>query len=146
MADAIEHLQTLQTNGLAELQACSDEPTLRVWNTKYFGDKGLVKAALAGIGEVAKDQRATFGKEANRMKVALETVYETALAAAKEAALLAGLSSNPLDVTLPGRAKTRGRLHPATLILRQIYAIFADMGFQVYRTRESKLTSGTSNS
>jgi len=136
MADAIEHLQTLQTNGLAELQACSDEPTLRVWNTKYFGDKGLVKAALAGIGEVAKDQRATFGKEANRMKVALETVYETALAAAKEAALLAGLSSNPLDVTLPGRAKTRGRLHPATLILRQIYAIFADMGFQVYRTRE----------
>src|SRR4029078_11707179 len=35
-----------------------------------------------------------------------------------------------------GRARPRGRLHPATQILRQINAIFADLGFQVYRTRE----------
>jgi phenylalanyl-tRNA synthetase alpha chain len=39
-------------------------------------------------------------------------------------------------VTLPGRPRSRGRLHPATQILRQIYAIFADLGFQIYRTRE----------
>ncbi len=136
MAEATDDLTTLETTGLAELGSCADEPSLRSWNTKFFGDKGLVKAALAGIGKVPKDQRAAFGQDANRVKVALETAYETALAAAKEAALLASLAANPLDVTLPGRAKTRGRLHPATQILRQIYAIFADMGFQVYRTRE----------
>jgi phenylalanyl-tRNA synthetase alpha chain len=41
-----------------------------------------------------------------------------------------------LDVTLPGRPISRGRLHPATLTLRQIYRIFGDMGFQIYRSRE----------
>ncbi|MFM8321767.1 MAG: phenylalanine--tRNA ligase subunit alpha, partial [Chloroflexota bacterium] len=41
-----------------------------------------------------------------------------------------------LDVTLPGRAPVRGRLHPITATLRQIYRVFGDMGFQVYRSRE----------
>ena len=55
---ATADLQTLQDQGLSELQACPDEAALRAWNTKHFGDKGLVKAALAKIGSVPKDQRA----------------------------------------------------------------------------------------
>ncbi|HMT20105.1 MAG TPA: phenylalanine--tRNA ligase subunit alpha, partial [Promineifilum sp.] len=46
------------------------------------------------------------------------------------------LTANPLDVTLPGRIRPRGRLHPATQILRQVTAIFSQLGFQVYRTRD----------
>lgn len=133
---ANDGLQSLQEQGLAELRACTDEATLRAWNTKYFGDKGLVKAALTNIGKVPKDQRPAYGQAANRVKVALESAYEAALAEAKEKALQASLSANPLDVTLPGRPRPRGRLHPATQILREVYSIFADLGFQVYRTRE----------
>jgi phenylalanyl-tRNA synthetase alpha chain len=135
-ATATDELKTLESQGLAELQACADETALRAWNTKYFGDKGLMKAALSGIGQVPKDQRAAFGQEANRVKVALTGAYESALAAAKEKALEASLTASPLDVTLPGRPRARGRLHPATQVLRQITAVFADMGFQVYRSRE----------
>ena len=133
---SLDALSDLAKQGLADLAACPDEPALRAWNTKYFGDKGLVKQALSAIGKVAREDRPAYGQAANRVKVALESAYETALAAAKEAALVAGLSANPLDVTLPGRPRPRGRLHPATQILREVYAIFADMGFQVYRTRE----------
>ena len=46
------------------------------------------------------------------------------------------LKAEPLDVTLPGRPVPRGRLHVATQVLREIQAIFADLGFQVYRSRE----------
>ena len=129
-------LLTLESQSLAELAGSADEATLRSWNTKHFGDKGLVKAALAGIGKVPKDLRATYGQEANRVKQALEAAYTAALAVAKEATLMASLTTEPLDVSLPGRTRPRGRIHPATQILRDIYAIFADMGFQVYRTRE----------
>jgi phenylalanyl-tRNA synthetase alpha chain len=133
---ATDDLKTLETAGLAELHAAADEPTLRAWNTKFFGDKGQMKAALGKLKDIPKDQRAVYGQEANRVKVALESAYETALATAKEKALELSLTTNPLDVTLPGRPRTRGRLHPATQILRQIYAVFADMGFQVYRSRD----------
>jgi phenylalanyl-tRNA synthetase alpha chain len=133
---ATDALETLETEGLAELLACADEAALRAWNTKYFGDKGLMKAAFGKIGGVPKDQRAAFGQEANRVKVALESAHQSKLAEEKEKKLQASLTANPLDVTLPGRSRPRGRLHPATQMLRQISGIFADMGFQVYRTRE----------
>ena len=127
----MDELKTLESTGLAELAACADEPALRAWNTKYFGDKGLMKAALAGIGRVAKELKATYGQEANRVKVALQTAYDAALAKEKAAALEVALTTNPLDVTLPGRTRPRGRLHPATQILRQVTRVFADMGFEV---------------
>jgi phenylalanyl-tRNA synthetase alpha chain len=133
---SLDDLAELEKQALAELAAATDEAALRGWNTKHFGDKGLVKQALAGIGQVKKEERPAYGQAANRVKVALESAYESALAAKKEETLLASLSASPLDVTLPGRPRPHGRLHPATQILREIYAIFADMGFQVYRTRE----------
>ncbi len=133
---ATDELNALESQGLAELQSCTDEPALRAWNTKRFGESGSVKAALAKIGKIAPAERKDYGQAANRLKLALETAFAAALAIAKEAALQAGLTANPLDVTLPGRALTPGRLHPATQILRDITAIFADLGFRVYRSRE----------
>jgi phenylalanyl-tRNA synthetase alpha chain len=129
-------LAALEQRAKTDLAACADEAALRTWWTKYFGPKGEVVDALKAVGAISKDQRKTYGQEANRIKEALTQAYEPALADAKERALNASLTANPLDVTLPGRPVRRGRLHVATQIMRQIYAVFADMGFQVYRTRE----------
>ncbi len=134
--DAADELKTLEAQALAELKGCADEAALRTWNTKFFGEKGLVKTALGKLGTIPKEQRGIYGKEVNRVKEALTQAYDAALAEAKETALQASLTANPLDVSLPGRGRPRGRLHPATQILRQIYTIFGDLGFQVYRTRE----------
>src|SRR4051794_23607532 len=129
-----DELTSLERRATAELADCADEAALRAWHTKYFGKQGEVIAALKAVGAAA-DKRA-YGQEANRIKEALTQAYETALAAAKERALEASLKADPLDVTLPGRAVPRGRLHPATRVMREICAIFADLGFQVYRSRE----------
>lgn len=129
-------LSTLENNALAELQACQSEADLRGWNTRYFGDQGAVKQALKGLGQIPKEQRPAYGQEVNRIKEALTRAYEDALSKAKDRALEASLTAAPLDVTLPGRTPSRGRLHIATQVMRQIRAIFADMGFQVYRSRE----------
>ena len=136
MSDAADDLKALEAKALAELHAAADEPALREWNTRYFGDKGLMKAALGKLKDIPKDQRAAFGQEVNRVKVVLEEARDARQADIKEAALQASLTANPLDVTLPGRTRPRGRLHPATQVLRRVTSIFADMGFQVYRTRE----------
>jgi phenylalanyl-tRNA synthetase alpha chain len=129
-------LNALESAAKAELAACPDEAAVRGWNTKYFGDKGLMKQALAELGKLPKDQRAAFGQQANAVQVALKAAYETALAAKKAESLEASLNATPLDVTLPGRPPAGGRLHPTTQVLREIYAVFADLGFQVYRSRE----------
>ena len=46
------------------------------------------------------------------------------------------MSEEKLDVTLPGRPIHQGRLHPSTQQLRRVLAILAEMGFQVYTSRE----------
>jgi phenylalanyl-tRNA synthetase alpha chain len=132
----MEELKALEQQALAELNEATGAEKLREWNTKYFGDSGKMKAAMAQLGKLPKDQKAAYGAEANRVKTALTAAYEGALSTAREQALQLSLTTNPLDVTLPGRPRARGRLHPATQVMRQIYAIFADLGFQIYRTRE----------
>ncbi|HLN29899.1 MAG TPA: phenylalanine--tRNA ligase subunit alpha [Gemmataceae bacterium] len=129
-------LASLEQRGLAELQESADEAALRAWNTKYFGKTGTVSAALKKVGEVPPAERRAYGQEANRVKEALTRAYEEQLAKAKEEKLAQNLAAESLDVTLPGRRVDQGRLHVSTQVLRTIFAIFADLGFQLFRTRE----------
>src|SRR5579871_210938 len=96
-------LAELENRAMAELNTCGDEAALRAWNTKYFGDNGEMKRALAGIGQVPKEQRAEYGKNANRIKEALTAAYESKVATEKESAIEQSLSRESIDVTLPGR-------------------------------------------
>src|SRR5436309_12910878 len=129
-------LSSLEQRARSELAACGDEAGLRAWNSRYFGSQGEVLDALKKIGTLPKEERKAYGVEANRVKEALTQAYEAALARQKERALEQSLTEHALDVTLPGRPVSRGRLHVATKALREIAAIFADLGFQIYRSRE----------
>jgi phenylalanyl-tRNA synthetase alpha chain len=129
-------LADLEQRALSDLGAAGDEEALRAWHTRYFGKQGEVLAALREVGKVPPEQRRAYGIEANRVKEALTRKYEDSLAEAKQRALAQTLSADALDVTMPGRPVRRGRLHVATRILREIAAIFADLGFQIYRSRE----------
>src|SRR5262249_26234611 len=129
-------LADLERRALEELNACADEAALRAWNTRYFGKQGEVLQAVKDVGKQPADQRRAYGQQANQIKERLTQAYEAALAGEKERALERSLSEGAVDVTLPGRAVPRGRLHPSTQTLRQIYAIFADMGFQIFRSRD----------
>jgi phenylalanyl-tRNA synthetase alpha chain len=129
-------LAALEQRAVAELTDAADEAALRAWNQKYFGKTGEIALALRRVGEVPPADRKGYGQEANRIKEALTQRYDQALAAAQERELARSLAEDRIDVTLPGRAPAIGRLHPATGILRRIYAVFADLGFQVYRSRD----------
>ncbi len=127
-------LAEMERRALDELRACADEAGLRAWNTRYFGPHGAVPQAMKEIGKIPKEQRAAYGQQANAVKETLTKAHAETEARLKEQALERDLSAAPLDVTLPGRPVLRGRLHPSTQMLRAIYAIFADMGFQVHRS------------
>jgi phenylalanyl-tRNA synthetase alpha chain len=132
----MSELSTLERRALDELNACGDEAALRAWNSRYFGDQGEVKQALRRLGTIPREQRPAYGQQVNRLKQTLESAYNEALARERQRNLERSLSADALDVTLPGRPVVHGRLHVATRILREICAIFADLGFQIYRSRE----------
>ncbi|RPI31557.1 MAG: phenylalanine--tRNA ligase subunit alpha, partial [Chloroflexota bacterium] len=88
------------------------------------------------LGQIPKEERPAIGRRANEVKRALESKLEEKSEMLRQAALKHSLQAESLDVTLPGRPAPLGRLHPISQTMRRIYSIFADMGFQVFRSRE----------
>jgi phenylalanyl-tRNA synthetase alpha chain len=129
-------LPALEQSALEELRACSDDGALRTWTGKYLGDNGAVKTALKKIGSLPAAERPAYGQQVNRVKQTLEQAHQEQEAKVKQTELQRALATESIDVTMSGRPVARGRLHIATQTMRQILAVFADMGFQVYRSRE----------
>jgi phenylalanyl-tRNA synthetase alpha chain len=120
----------------AELDAASTSAELDEWKSRYLGKKGEVQAQTRVLAGLAPEARPEFGKRVNEIKQALQARYDERRARVESAELQHSLAADAVDVTLPGRRPVRGGLHPSTRVLREMYRIFGDMGFQVYRSRD----------
>jgi phenylalanyl-tRNA synthetase alpha chain len=132
----LKRLDELENEGHRELAEARDEEALQAWKVKYLGRSAELGRVLDGLRSVSKEERPALGKRANEVKRAFETALDERLASLAAARLEHELRREWIDVTLPGRPLFMGRLHPATQTLRQILAIWAEMGFQVYRSRD----------
>ncbi len=132
----LDQLHEMETKALAELAASQTEAALEQWHVAFLGRKGALTELLRGIGRLSAQERPAFGQEANRVKVALEQAYEQRAVAMRQAASQLQLAREQVDVTLPGRPVGPGHEHVSTRTLREIYDIFAAMGFQVVEAPE----------
>jgi len=132
----LERLQELEKEALAALEAVEEENELQAWKVKYLGRSAALAEITSGLGELPKEERPAVGQRANHVKVTLEAAYDSQVEALHAESLERSLREQRLDVTLPGRPIVRGRIHPANQTLREITAIWAEMGFQVYRSRD----------
>ncbi len=132
----LEELENLAQTASAELKQISTGEALSAWNSQYIGRKGEIPQMLRRIGELPREDRPAFGQRGNQLRQELEALYEQKAAAIKAKEMAQTLAKSAIDVTLPGHPISRGRLHPSTQILRRIYQIWAEMGFQIYRSRD----------
>ena len=126
----LEELRALEAQALQELETLTEE-TLEGWRLEYLGRKGKLTLLLRSIGQLPPEERPAAGQESNRVQKALAAAYEQRAEALQGLALEKTMERERVDVTLPGRPASAGRLHIITQALRDIYAIFGDMGFQV---------------
>ena len=129
-------LDQLELEALSALKAAPDSAALQEWQRHYLGKKGLLTQMLRSVSKLPKEERPAFGQAANRIKQALETAYSDRAEELRRVDIDRALAAGALDVTLSGRPTGPGHLHITTQTLRQIYAIFAEMGFQVYETSD----------
>ncbi len=133
MLDRLNEVEKQAQDALAAVEAIAG---LQAWHSAYLGKSSELKKLLKGVGQLAPEQRPAVGKRANEIERALTAAREAREEELRRAELEASLASDALDVTLPGRRGRRGRLHISTQVLRRIYSIWAEMGFQVYRSRD----------
>ena len=131
-----EQLNKLMEQALAELDKVLDEQELQDWRVKHLGRSAEVGKVLEGLRELPAEERPAIGRQVNEVKSSLEKAFGAKEQSLRIEDLERSLDEEKLDVTLPGISPTRGRVHPSTQTMRQIISIWAEMGFQVYRSRE----------
>lgn len=102
----------------------------------YLGRKGNLAQLFKRMGEAAEAQRPVWGKLLNDAKESLEKAFSDAL---QEAGRLSGEQKKFVDITVPGRRPSKGRLHPITQITLEISRIFNWLGFEVVEGPEVEL-------
>jgi len=132
----LDKLSEIEKSALESLKSVTDQTALEAWRVSNLGRSSPLMLAFAELGKLSKEERPAIGAAANRIKAALEAALAERAETVKNAALAKSLEEETLDVTLPGRAKRIGRLHPSTQQLRRVLGILAEMGFQVYTSRE----------
>jgi len=97
----------------------------------YIGKSGRITDLMKGLASLSVDEKKTRGAAINQAKQAVEEALTQRRRALAEAELDQQLRAEALDVTLPGRLREPGGLHPVSLTLERIEQIFASMGFDV---------------
>ena len=125
-----ESIDQLLTLGRQELLKVVDLEELEQWRLRYLGRSGALTVALRGLSSLPVDQRRVIGAAGNTARKSLEELYESTLNTLQESNSRMHFQRS-IDVTMPGRQPSVGRLHPTIQIVREITQAFSSMGFQV---------------
>ena len=98
---------------------------------QFLGKSGRVTELMKGMAQLPVEEKKARGAAINVAKQAIEAALNARRQALADAELEAQLRAEALDVSLPGRRRTGGGLHPVSRTLERIEAIFASMGFDV---------------
>jgi phenylalanyl-tRNA synthetase alpha chain len=124
-------LAQLRQAALAEIDAGRTEAELEAIRLRYLGRKGSLNLVLRGLGALPADERPVVGALANEVKEAIVAALSGRGAALAADLLRRSLAEDRIDVTLPGRARPRGHVHPLRQVEEEIVDIFVSMGFRV---------------
>lgn len=126
----VNSFESLGAEFSAEIAGLTTEAEIRLAQARYLGKKGRATELMKLLGHIPPADRPAVGVAANRARETIEGLVESKLAGLAEASLAAELSRS-VDVTLPGRGRPAGTLHPLTRVRMEIEDIFHGMGYEV---------------
>src|SRR5512134_3837224 len=127
----MEQLSVIVSRALADFAAAPDPASLENAKARYLGKAGELSSFQESLRALPVEQKKTAGAAYNAAKQQIEAALEARRAALAEAKLAARLTEQALDVTLPGRGRGRGGVHPVIRTWQRIEEIWRSIGFDV---------------
>jgi phenylalanyl-tRNA synthetase alpha chain len=122
---------SLVESALRAIEGSSDERSLEQLRVDYLGKKGSLTDLLKGLGKLSPEERPQAGERINIAKRQVQDALELRKKDLVEETLNRQLSSEAVDVTLPGRRQGGGGTHPVTRTIERIQSIFEAAGYTV---------------
>jgi phenylalanyl-tRNA synthetase alpha chain len=127
----MNELETIVAGALADFAACDDPVALENVKARYVGKSGRLTELLKSLGKLSAAERPAAGARINAAKEQLEAALARRREELADQTLARQLASEALDVSLPGRGRGTGGLHPITRTIDRIEALFRSLGFAV---------------
>ncbi len=127
----MENLENIKAEMLASVAAVEN---MKGWDdirVSLIGKKGKITEMMKSLGSLSAEEKIETGKKLNVLKNEIEQALEKKKNLLAEQELNVRLAQEKVDVTLPVRPETQGRIHPVSKIYEEIVAIFGEMGFEV---------------
>lgn len=128
---SIENLDAIVEEALDTLARIDSAAELEQVKARWLGKTGRLTELMKTLGRLSPEERPRAGARINAAKARIEEALRARREAIREQALMAQLAEEALDVTLPGRGRGMGSLHPVTRVLARIEALFRSIGFEV---------------
>jgi len=116
--------------GEAFLQS-ADPAALENAKARFLGKTGLLTEQLKALGQADPETRKTLGAAINAAKAEIESLLQKRRQAMADADLARRLQAEAIDVSLPGRGRSVGAIHPVIRTWRRVEEIFRSIGFDV---------------
>ena len=124
-------LEQLVKSAQDDFQAATDSAALENAKAKYLGKTGQITAQMKELGALSPDERRSRGAVINQAKEQIESSLNARRDGLAHAQLQERLNAEAIDVTLPGRGRSGGGLHPVMRSWQRIEEIFGSIGFDV---------------
>ena len=127
----MNELEALVTTAQSIFAQANTPADLENAKAQFLGKSGRITEWMKGLAALPVDEKKSRGAVINVAKQAIEASLNARRQALADAELDRQLQAEALDVTLPGRQRGQGGLHPVSLTLERIEGIFGSMGFEV---------------
>nr|MCR5692640.1 phenylalanine--tRNA ligase subunit alpha [Bacilli bacterium] len=131
-----EQIKAIEEKALADLNNVKDLEGLTNFRNTYLAKKSELSSLMGKMKEIPAEERGAFGKAVNDARANIENAFNEKKAAIEKAALDEKLKSERIDLTLPGRTHTPGKMNPCWVIIDEMCDIFASMGFDIVEGRD----------
>ena len=124
-------IEAIVERAAAEFAAAADSASLENAKARFLGKSGELATFRSSLGSLPVEQKKSAGQAYNTALGKMEAALDARRAQLALTKMEARLAEEALDVTLPGRGRGRGGVHPISRTWRRIEEIFGSIGFDV---------------
>ena len=129
--DQIKELDNVLSQADEELKDVNDLNQLKQKKANFLGKKGPIAQVMASMKELSQEAKKELGLKSNKIKFALEELFENKRKAIEDSMINKKLASETIDVTLPGVNVPVGSIHPLNRTIQELEDLYISMGYTV---------------
>jgi phenylalanyl-tRNA synthetase alpha chain len=126
-----EALLLIKNNAADELGKAASIAELETLRVKYLGKKGELTNVLRGMGALSKEERPVIGQVANEVREFIEGLIQSTNVKLAVKERDQKLLEEVIDISMPGKKKKLGNIHPLSIVTEEVKSIFIGMGYEI---------------